>query len=294
MSQEQFSAFARWNADDYLRDYYSRVETEEDHTLEFLVKQCNRLSTGSTILEFGCGPTLHHVLPFSRKAAYVHVADLLPSNLEAIRRWQSRDPSAHDWRTFTGRVQQFEGIEQSTAHDIHSREELTRAVITRRIVADARHARPLGELTQRYDCVITCYCADSATADKLEWRGLMRNIATLLAPGGLLLVAALRRCRSYVVGPHTFPAANIDGSDLDSVYRELGMSTVAIETINVPDRSPHGFDSILLSSATAPNHWICTPSFWRPHAPFSDTYRCFTRSASSALPQVRKHAILDM
>ena len=133
-----------------------------------------------------------------------------------------------------------------------AREELTRAVITRRIVADARQRSPLGAITHRYDCVVTCYCADSATADKGEWRRYMRNIASLVAPGGLLLVGALRRCASYVVGRKTFPGASIDESDLASVYQALAMSSVDIEAINVPDRTAHGFDSILVSAATAP------------------------------------------
>jgi hypothetical protein len=252
MSQDHSGEFSSWSAAEYLRDYYSRIETEEDHTLKFLVQQCTRLPVGSTILEFGCGPTLHHVLPFSRRAAYVHVADLLPTNLDAIRRWQQRDARAHDWREFTRRVLHLEGRCESTPDDILTREELTRAAITRRIVADARQRSPLGALTRRYDCVVTCYCADSATADKQEWRQYMRNITSLVAPGGVLLVAALRRCSSYTVGGQTFPGASIDETDLASVYRELAMSSIDIESVNVPDRAPHGFDSVLLSTATAP------------------------------------------
>jgi hypothetical protein len=252
MLQERATTFASWNADEYLRDYYSRIESEEDHTLEFLVSHCKRLRHGSTLLEFGCGPTLHHVLPFSSCAAEIHVADLLPINLDAIRRWQARDPNAHDWSAFTRRVQHFEGLRHPTLQDIHVREEITRSVITRHLVADARQRRPLGPFTQRYDCVVTCYCADSATANKLEWQQFMRNIASLLAPSGLLLVAALRRCSSYVVGQRSFPAANIDESDLASIYRELGMLNVEIDAVNLSDRTPLGFSSILLASATAP------------------------------------------
>ncbi|HEY6644664.1 guanitoxin biosynthesis pre-guanitoxin forming N-methyltransferase GntF [Povalibacter sp.] len=250
MLREHAADFDRWSADDYLHDYYSRVETEEEHTLEFLVKQCARIPVDATILEFGCGPTLHHVLPFSHRAAEIHLADLLPANLEAIRRWQSRDPGAHDWREFTRRVLRFEGLQHPTRHDIQCREEVTRAVISRRIVADAQQPRRPGALTRRYDCVVSCYCADSATADKREWRRFMHNIAGLVSPGGLLLVAALRRCKYYSVGNQTFPSAHIDEHDLTSVFRDLRLSDVDIDVVDVPDRSNSGFDSILLASAT--------------------------------------------
>jgi hypothetical protein len=249
MFGEHASDFDRWSTADYLQDYYSRVESEEEHTLEFLVKQCTRLPSGSTILEFGCGPTLHHVLPFSRRAAEIHIADLLPANLDAIRRWQSRDPCAHDWREFIWRVLRFEGLLRPTQSDIQRREEMTRGVISQRIVADARQPRPLGALTRQYDCVVSCYCADSATADKQEWRRLMHNIVGLVSPGGLLLVAALRRCTHYAVGDQTFPSAHIDERDLANVYRDLSLSEVDIDIVNVPDRAHSGFDSILLASA---------------------------------------------
>lgn len=246
---ESENAFARWNADAYLRDYYSQIESEEDYTLEFLVKHCARLKQGSTLLEFGCGPTLHHVLPFSRRAAEIHVADLLPQNLDAIQRWQTHGPGAHDWRAFTRRILSLEGLRNPTPMDISDREDVTRAAIMRRIVSDASHARQLDVFGRQYDCIVSCYCADSSTADKQQWRRCMCNIASLLAPGGLLLVAALRRCRSYTVGNLRFPSARLDERDLANVYREIGLIDAEIDVVDVADRATAGFQSILLASA---------------------------------------------
>ena len=244
-------AFALWSAEHYLREYYSTIEIEEEHSLRFLVEQCATLPTRATILEFGCGPTLHHILPFSRSAAEIHVADLLPENLQAIRRWQTRDSRAHDWSAFTQRVLSLEGLSFVTQRQTEHREHITRRLITRLIPADARRARPLGTLTRRYDCVVSCYCADSATADKREWRRLMRNIVSLLSPGGRLLIAALRRCETYTVGDRSFPSASIDEYDLTDVFRQLGLRNVDIEVVAVPSRAAYGFTSILLASASA-------------------------------------------
>ena len=252
MACDDTDVFARWSAQDYLREYYSKIEIEEEHTLRFLVEQCARLRAGATILEFGCGPTLHHVLPFSHRAAEIHVADLLPENLDAIRRWQTRKPPAHNWRPFTKRVLSLEGLPHATSSHAEHREQTTRRRITRLIAADARRSRPLGALTRHYDCVVSCYCADSATSDKREWRRLMRNIVSLLSPGGLLLVAALRRCETYTVGAQKFPSACVDERDLAGVYEQLGMRDIDVEVVAVPSRSKHGFDSIMLAHARAP------------------------------------------
>ena len=41
---------------------------------------------------------------------------------------------------------------------------------------------------------------DSATASKHDWFRYLRNIASLLAPGGRFVIAALRNCSFYRVG----------------------------------------------------------------------------------------------
>ena len=45
----------------------------------------------------------------------------------------------------------------------------------------------------------------------------MANITDLVEPGGLFITAALRRCRSYLVGDKRFPSANVDEHDLQRV-----------------------------------------------------------------------------
>jgi len=121
------SSFADWSAEAYLTDYYSRIEPEELCTLRFLVEQFRKLPRNCLALEFGIGPTLHHVLPLSPYASEIHVADLLPSNLEAVRKWQERECGAHDWAEFTRRVLIYEGNLLPTESDVHAREELTRS-----------------------------------------------------------------------------------------------------------------------------------------------------------------------
>ena len=80
---------------------------------------------------------------------------------------------------------------------------------------DARCADPLeGNGAAPYGTVISAYCADSATADPTTWETYMRNIAGLVAPGGLFITAALRRCSGYVVGGKVFPSACVDEDDL--------------------------------------------------------------------------------
>jgi hypothetical protein len=246
------ASFNLWDPAAYLTTYYSRVEPEEEHTLRFLVQEAQKLAPGASVLEFGVGPTLHHLLPFARWAGEIHVADLLPANLEAVRQWCTQQPGAFNWHEFTREVLIAEGIDQPAEHEINARERLTRKLLTRSLLGDARLRYPLGEThSNKYDCVVSCYCADSATASKHEWFRYLRNITSLLAPGGRFVLAALRNCSCYRVGNLRFPSPAIDEYDLQRAFTMLDfdMSTVVLQICNVPEQMRAGFQSIALMSA---------------------------------------------
>jgi hypothetical protein len=244
--------FARWNARQYLANYYTRVESEERHTLRFIARQALHLSPDSVALEFGIGPTLHHLLPLAAAVAEIHVADLLQVNLQAISDWQQRAPGSHDWSDFTREVLGNEGLQNPTTFQIASRENVLRHKIKRYILADAAASCPAGiESAGRYDCVVSCYCADSATPSKRQWLHMMRNISTMVAPGGRIVLAALRKCSFYKVGDIHYPSADIDEQDMLVALRGMGCdpATIELDVQSVPDRIAHGFRGIILAAA---------------------------------------------
>lgn len=244
------SPFARWRPADYLRHYCAAVSEDERATLRFLVDELAGQPPVARALDFGAGPTLHHVLPLARHARHIDVADLLESNLEEIRRWQRGAPGAHDWSAFTREVLACEGGGDAAAQ--RERERLLRGRIDRLLRADAGLADPLGPAARgRYDIVLSCYCADSATGDAQTCRRYLANIASLLAPGGLLLLACLRRCTAYRVGPHRFASARVDERQLAGwlAAPELDLQPVRLQVAATPRQRALGYDAVLLASA---------------------------------------------
>lgn len=78
----------------------------------------------------------------------------------------------------------------------------------------------------------------------MTWALYMRRIAALVRPGGLLVAAALRRCRGYHVGGRTFPNADIDETDLQAVLAPLA-TNIHVEAHLLPEQAQHGYDGIL-------------------------------------------------
>ena len=236
-----------WVPKEYLDDYYSSLEPDEVETIAFFVDAMKRAEPHTPVLFFGVGPTLHHVFLAAEKASEIHLGDYLPENLGEIERWIQRDDDAHDWRPFVRYTLECEGLVSPTSDEISEREELTRAKITKLLEVDARKSEPLCE---RYETVISAYCADSATADRGTWQSYMNHIGGLVRPGGTFITAALRRCRGYIVGGKSFPSANVDEHDLRvALEPSFDRDSTLIEVRELAEHESKGYSGIVLARA---------------------------------------------
>jgi len=240
-----------WHPSHYLEEYYTAVENDEQATIAFLVEAADRLGAVSELLEFGCGPTVHHLFPFADRVNEIHVADYLPCNLDAVRRWVRRQQGAHDWSAFARYALRCELGRTPTRVEVESRENLTRQRITGLVHADARNSTPIVDehARHRYGAVLCCFCPDSITADRDEWRRCMLNIASLVAPGGWFVLAALRATQAYRVGEARFPSAGVTEHDVAAALAEAGYlaGTTMVTVAQAPDDRGYGFSAVTLA-----------------------------------------------
>jgi SAM-dependent methyltransferase len=246
----EFASFNEWNPADYLFDYYTDVEEDEKCTLNFLVQEFKKIRGQPVVLEFGIGPTIHHLLPLIPYVREIHVADYLESNLEEIRKWQLEDSGSHNWKRFTEKVLIYEGIPVPNLQDINRRETLVRQRIIRYLRGDASLANPISNNEiEKYEFILSCYCADSSTNDKSEWFRFMSNIISLLKPGGFFVTTALRNCQYYKIGDKYFPSANVNEEDIENLFRQnhFDMATTIIKVESVSEHINDGYESIVLA-----------------------------------------------
>ena len=240
-----------WRPEQYLASYYRSVQPDEQATMRFLVRAASMIGSVPMMLEFGCGPTVHHLFPFARSAHMIHVADYLECNLDAVADWMTGAPDCHDWSSFVSFTLRDEGGLEPTADEVDERVRLTRNRIVSRHLADARYVRPLGHANPHrgYPLVLCCFCPDSITDEIDEWRRCMRNIVSLVEPGGWFVFTALRNAAAYRVGDSMFPSAGVTEFDVAEVLRSEGFSRgdLSIEVADVVDEKNHGFSSVIFA-----------------------------------------------
>ena len=241
-----------WDPQAYLAQYYQFPKVAQDETAvcKFIRSQLSSFDTlFPTALDIGVGPTLHHEFALVPYVSRLDVADFLPKNLTEIRKYLNGNSDSHDWDTYIKGILTIEGVTYPSTWEIEARKRLLKRRINRVIACNIKNRLPLGT-SENYALVTAFYVADSVASSKRDWYAYMSNIANLVAPGGMLLISALRNANYYRVGDVLFPSAGIDEDDVENLYRSLGFDPDSLEiaTELVSELSDSGFDSIILAA----------------------------------------------
>jgi hypothetical protein len=246
--------YSEWQARDYYQTYYSQVVLpDEQAVLAYQLQVMQRAGARfGRALEYGCGPTLHRAIAAAPYAFRVDMSDWLAGNLASVRDWLAADPDNEDWTRFTSFILATEGRRRIDTTRIRQRELKTRKVVRGLYVSDARWRHPLGRERDRfYDLLVSGFCLDAISADKRVWRRTMRNVLSMLAPGGTVILHFLHRCRAYKVGERLFPGANLGVDDVARALADLGFTrdSIDVQVIPCPNNAEYGYSGILTASA---------------------------------------------
>jgi hypothetical protein len=247
----EYSPWEEWKPEDYLNEYYVDVESDEFYLLEFLVEIAPKLPPVSVALDYGCGPTLHRLFPLVPYVGEIHLAEYLSANRDAIRLWLEERAGAHDWTPHTKETLRLEGDPSPSADAVRERESQTRRKITELMPTDAYQNDPLGpERRGFYPLVTTHYCADGATDNLETWKQFMRNIASLVKPGGIFISSSIVAADRYKVGERWYPSPQVTEVDVAAWMRAEGFYNLDLRVRNVDDRGEKGYEGVLFAMAT--------------------------------------------
>ena len=249
--------YSEWQARDYYKTYYSVVVLPDEQAVlayQIQVMRAHAARFGRA-LDYGCGPTLHRAIAATPYAFRIDMTDWLADNLVCVRDWLAADANNTDWTRFTRFLMTAEGRRRIDATRIREREQRTRKVVRGLYVSDARWRHPLGPDHEGfYDLLVSGFCLDAVSSDKRVWRRCMRNVLSMVAPGGTTILHFLHRCRAYKVGDRLFPGSNLSVDDVARLLATLGFDPASIDVQVIPcaTNAEYGYEGILTASARRP------------------------------------------
>ena len=242
-------AFEPFNPQAYLQEYYSHLGEENRALLHFLHEAyaCIFTETDSArILEFGGGPTLYQLISAAKYPVAIDFSDYLDENLREIQKWLQNQPGMFSWDDYLRYVLDQEGV----SSDVRARDQrahLIRTKVRRLLACDAKQADPLGaNYRARYDIVSVNFVLESITTDMVEWDRLIEHVASLVRPGGYLLMCAITGATSYRVGDRFFPAVPITLDRLEGKLQQQHFSMMYRHAIEAEHQNLQGYDGICM------------------------------------------------
>ncbi|BDI31903.1 hypothetical protein CCAX7_39540 [Capsulimonas corticalis] len=245
-----YSDYSDWKPEDYLTEYYSELMPDEQFAMEFLADWADKTPYAPIAVEFGCGPTVHHLFPIAHVAGEIHMAEYLASNRQAVQDWVDRKASAHNWDEFAKETLRLRGEDSPTPAQIERVQDDARQRITAIIPGNAFDTDPLGPARRgSYPLVMSHYCAEAASTDIGKWYDSMRNILSLAAPGGTVILSACGAANYYCVGGRNFPCAGVTPSDMLKSLMDNGFGDLDLRIRLVPAHTEQGYSSVIFARA---------------------------------------------
>ncbi|TQF03801.1 methyltransferase [Kitasatospora acidiphila] len=93
------------------------------------------------------------------------------------------------------------------------------------------------------------FVAESLSAARVEYRGAIDHFAAALRPGAPFALAFMEGSRGYDVGDVTFPACEIERSDVLEAFRDYAADGLEVSHIDVPGSQPlrDGYTGVMVA-----------------------------------------------
>ncbi|XP_075047681.1 nicotinamide N-methyltransferase-like [Mixophyes fleayi] len=214
-----------FDARKYLDTYFSKdpkcqkIDEDVKYALKFLVNvfSSGRVK-GKSLIEIGSGPTIHNIIPACEIFEEIYLTDYTQGSLLQIEKWLKDSNDAFDWSPFLRYVCDIEN-NRSTPEE--------KANLIRRKVSlmkcDVSQTNPLQPNSLPLtNCVITSSCLICVAKNFKEYKTVVKNVVSLIKPGGYLIIFDYFGASYYMVGKTKLPVLTIDEKNVKEAVAESG------------------------------------------------------------------------
>ncbi|XP_077106063.1 indolethylamine N-methyltransferase-like [Ranitomeya variabilis] len=174
---------------------------------------------GGTLIDFGAGPTIYHLLSACEVFDNIITSDFLEQNRTQLKKWLRKDSKALDWTHVIKFVCELEGNREN----YEKKAETLRSKVKEVLQCDALKRNPFDPIVlQPADCLLTCLCLEAPCEDIKSFCNVLKNFSDLIKPGGHLLILSVLDATFYYVGDRYFSSMTTRKEELEEAFREAG------------------------------------------------------------------------
>ncbi|XP_029428630.1 indolethylamine N-methyltransferase-like [Rhinatrema bivittatum] len=185
---------------------------------------------GDTLIDIGSGASIYQFLSACEFFREIIASDYSDQCLQELKKWLKKESGTFDWSSTVKFVCELEGDREKWAE----KEEKVRRTVTRVLKCDVTKSNPLEPLTlPQADCLLSFLCLQSACMDLESFCSALKNITSLLKPGGYLVTGGVLGSSRYRVGQKEFLAFVLEKEILERAACEAGY---VVERLDVQPR----------------------------------------------------------
>ena len=229
------------------------------------------------VLDIGGGPTIYQHIGLSLVASHITHAEFLESNRAEVISWLREEDRAHNWDTYFMLVQELfkyghiptiisdqisSGDERIKSHALlienalksstaEAFKDLVRACIGGDVVHCDMFQDGLGltETSAPYHVVTSNFVAESAAQSLRQWEQGVRNMLSLVAPGGYFVQTAIKNATWYQVGTERLPAVAVSQEMINEKFEKQGFEIIYEKVLEGSAADVVGYDGMIFTLA---------------------------------------------
>ncbi|XP_030076942.1 nicotinamide N-methyltransferase-like [Microcaecilia unicolor] len=229
-----------FNPKDYLEAYHGDGIGLffSDGYLQFILKNLFKTFTsdgvqGDILIDIGSGASIYTFLSACESFREIIATDYSDQNRQELEAWLKEEPGAFDWSTEVKLACELEGDRNKWTE----KEAKVRATVKHVLKCDVTKSNPLEPLVlPAADCLLSFLCLQAACTDKDSFCCVLKNISSLLKPGGYLVTGGVLGSSVYTVGQNKFSVFPLHKEFLEKAIPESGYEL--LQLITQPHTNP--------------------------------------------------------
>ncbi|XP_078496162.1 nicotinamide N-methyltransferase-like [Lissotriton helveticus] len=180
---------------------------------------------GDRLIALCFGPFFNWAFPACENLKDIIICCPNDKCINELEKWRTNAPGAIDWSHAVKAHCEVQGKGESWIE----KQSMWQKKIKQPVKYDVSKSNPLSPtLLPQADCLLLSHCLEAHVTDKETFITAMKNVTTLLKPGGNLVIIACLEESYYMVGNYKFPHLCIDEDFVRKALCDTGYDIVEL------------------------------------------------------------------